>query len=400
MTARLAVFGALVATLACIEPPQDPHRMQVSGLLASASFPDPHAVTYRSDAADEDPTAPPLAPGMATSRCLTRAAQAWAQATAGVEHHPEMDFTDFVLHWAGCPDATARVVVLRSSDEEPAQLIEEIRRLAENEELTHVGLGSARETPPFRWRHVALVTERRARLDPVPAQGVVSSTLPLGFTVDEGYIGVRLVVLAPGASPESFGVPFRDGRGHIDIPLRSTSGRQWVEIMATGSSGPEVLALFPIWVDTEPPRRWSGALRDPASNVLSGTDAERRLSDLVNHARTNHGLQALPLRPELSTVARAHSRDMSLAGDVAHYKTGTGWISDRLRRAGVFFRFASENVAMAPSVDEAHEALLTSPAHRGAILNPDVRAFGVGVITKTADDGERMFFVTQIFVTP
>ena len=46
---------------------------------------------------------------------------------------------------------------------------------------------------------------------------------------------------------------------------------------------------------------------------------------------------------------------------------------DRMRAGGVSFRAAGENLALAPTVQIAHDGLMNSPGHRANILNPRYR---------------------------
>jgi uncharacterized protein YkwD len=66
---------------------------------------------------------------------------------------------------------------------------------------------------------------------------------------------------------------------------------------------------------------------------------------------------------------------------------------DRMKRGGVTFRAAGENLALAPTVDVAHEGLMNSPGHRANILNPSFHRIGIGV----ADGGMHGKMFTQNF---
>src|SRR5215207_8395810 len=66
---------------------------------------------------------------------------------------------------------------------------------------------------------------------------------------------------------------------------------------------------------------------------------------------------------------------------------------DRMRRAGVNFRAAGENLALAPTVRVAHTGLMNSPGHRANILQPSFGRLGVGIV----DGGYRGIMVSQEF---
>jgi uncharacterized protein YkwD len=66
---------------------------------------------------------------------------------------------------------------------------------------------------------------------------------------------------------------------------------------------------------------------------------------------------------------------------------------DRMEAAGVSFRTAGENLALAPTLRIAHTGLMNSPGHRANILRPAFGRLGIGVM----DGGPRGLMVTQNF---
>jgi uncharacterized protein YkwD len=66
---------------------------------------------------------------------------------------------------------------------------------------------------------------------------------------------------------------------------------------------------------------------------------------------------------------------------------------ERMREGGVQFSAAGENLALAPTVQIAHDGLMNSPGHRANILNPRYRRVGIGV----ADGGMHGKMFTQNF---
>jgi uncharacterized protein YkwD len=120
---------------------------------------------------------------------------------------------------------------------------------------------------------------------------------------------------------------------------------------------------------------------------------EAQMLRLVNQARSEHGLPPLRADPEAAEVARAHSRDMLAGGYFSHVSPQGQTPFDRLRQAGVRYRAAGENLALAPRVDVAHEGLMNSPGHRANLLNPRFGRVGIGII----DAGRHGLMVTQKF---
>jgi uncharacterized protein YkwD len=118
--------------------------------------------------------------------------------------------------------------------------------------------------------------------------------------------------------------------------------------------------------------------------------------ELINVERQAHGLQPLQADPEATDVARAHSRDMFARGYFSHLAPDGADPCARLRRAGVSFRAAGENLALARTLAMAHRGLMDSPGHRANILRPAFGRVGIGIL----DGGRHGLMVTQVFRNP
>ena len=117
---------------------------------------------------------------------------------------------------------------------------------------------------------------------------------------------------------------------------------------------------------------------------------------LVNGARSGRGLAPLAWDEALSGVARAHAQEMMSRGVVSHTGSDGSSPQDRLRRAGIGFRFGSENIwtywgsdpAKGPST--MHAAMMAesfAPGvwnHIGNILYTGYRRIGVGIAVNRA----------------
>jgi uncharacterized protein YkwD len=121
--------------------------------------------------------------------------------------------------------------------------------------------------------------------------------------------------------------------------------------------------------------------------------AEEQMLVLLNQARTETGLEPVTLDPTIRQVARAYATTMFQQGFFAHVDQGGATPFDRMRAGGVTFRAAGENLALAPTVQIAHDGLMNSPGHRANILNPRFRRIGIGV----ADGGMHGKMFTQNF---
>jgi uncharacterized protein YkwD len=122
-------------------------------------------------------------------------------------------------------------------------------------------------------------------------------------------------------------------------------------------------------------------------------ELEARMLEMVNRERAAAGLKPLAADPELVPVARAHSADMFARGYFSHYTPEGRSPFDRIQEAGVTFRTAGENLALAPTLPIAHSGLMNSPGHRANILRPEFGRVGIGIM----DSGLRGLMVTQNF---
>jgi uncharacterized protein YkwD len=122
-------------------------------------------------------------------------------------------------------------------------------------------------------------------------------------------------------------------------------------------------------------------------------ELEAAMLELVNRERAAAGLKPLSPDLELREVARRHSADMFARGYFAHNTPEGRTPFDRINEAGIRYRTAGENLALAPTLSLAHTGLMNSPGHRANILRPEFGRVGIGVM----DGGRRGLMVTQNF---
>ncbi len=100
----------------------------------------------------------------------------------------------------------------------------------------------------------------------------------------------------------------------------------------------------------------------------------------LNRARVDAGLDPLAWAPALAGVGADHAFEMYTTGRFAHRSPATGSASDRLAAAGIVYRVAGENLAMAATAADVHRGLMASDGHRANILSVEFRRVGVGVV--------------------
>ena len=121
-------------------------------------------------------------------------------------------------------------------------------------------------------------------------------------------------------------------------------------------------------------------------------DAARRLLELANDERRRAGVGPLAHRDDVAAIALAHSNKMAQKGDIFHSDS----YFSAATRAVLGATTRGENVALNPSIDDAHARLMRSPGHRSNILEPRFSVAGFAVVQ--APDGQ--YFITQDFLQP
>ena len=112
------------------------------------------------------------------------------------------------------------------------------------------------------------------------------------------------------------------------------------------------------------------------------------LSD-VNRERLAHRLSPVTVDVRLSVIAATHARDMAVRKYFSHETPDGRSPFDRMRAAGCEYRYAGENIAMAPGEPLADAALFASTPHRANTLNPNFTRIGIGVGRDA--DGDLLF---------
>jgi len=129
---------------------------------------------------------------------------------------------------------------------------------------------------------------------------------------------------------------------------------------------------------------------------LEQAEFERRVFELTNIERVNHGVPPLIWDYGLADAARDHSDDMARHNYISHTGSDGSDVGERLDRAGISHRGWSENLTGGTTTPEITVAgLMGSPGHRANILNPETTHLGVG-LNHTPDSFYR-FHVTQKF---
>ncbi len=108
--------------------------------------------------------------------------------------------------------------------------------------------------------------------------------------------------------------------------------------------------------------------------------AEEEMLNLLNIERVNAGLSEFRKDLSLRGTARKHCEDMLERGYFSHYSPEGKSPFDRMSEDNIEFKYAGENLALAPHAKLAMKGFMNSPGHRANILSKNFGKVGVGVI--------------------
>jgi uncharacterized protein YkwD len=139
---------------------------------------------------------------------------------------------------------------------------------------------------------------------------------------------------------------------------------------------------------------------NPSNTASFGPEPtlEQEMLSLTNQHRSQKGLPMLVLDDALSQIARQQSLGMLQQGFISHIEP-LGNLKTRMVRAGYPYEVARENVATAPNLEIAQNALIGSQAHETNILAGDVTRVGIGITRCGLSNGKQLY-ITEIFAAP
>lgn len=133
----------------------------------------------------------------------------------------------------------------------------------------------------------------------------------------------------------------------------------------------------------------------PSTGGSGGMNSqESQMFGLVNQERAKAGLRSFTSDSKLVELARMKSKDMIDRNYFGHTSPTYGSPFDMMRKAGVSYFYAGENLAANSTVAGAHQALMASSGHRANILNPNFNYIGIGILSSSTYP----VLVTQLFV--
>ena len=316
---------------------------------------------------------------------------------------------EFAMQHHGIIEPSPHLLVIWGPLDDPAAIVEQLRpRLAEllaGGAHGRIGVGASPAEDGSGGGIVVVALQ---------ASGLTTRPIPRALP-EGGVIRVEGEIAASFRDPDVF-VTHEDGsvararrlggKGRAfaaEVDCGRRRGRLQIEVTAVDATGSNVLANFPVWCNEAAPAEITVAPSfDDVSPVATEAEAEQRMFELVNVDRAAAKLPPLAWDDRAAEVARAHSREMKVTGNVAHVSPTTGTAADRVKAAGIKSAAVLENIARAYGVAEAQAGLMNSPGHRANLLSSAVTHVGIGIVFGEEVAGRREMFVTQVFtrVTP
>jgi uncharacterized protein YkwD len=311
-----------------------------------------------------------------------------------------VDRLRFELHTQGVTDANITPFSIEGPPEKmPPEMLQFLDEEKSRARYTHFAVGVTRFPDQQKMISTLFLGKRPALMDPLPVCPPPSSRLKLRMQLLRGYRHARWLLTTPKGEVQDDILIYEEGAWGGTVPLDSGKGTYQMEIVVHGPSGPEVAALFPLYVGIERPAIPTVKLHPAPERYRTPEEAETALLRLLNKERLRQDLPALTPDEQLSAVAREHSLQLLTERHAAHRTAMTGSLLDRLRRSDIPFTRALENVSLSPSPEAAHERFMESPGHRLNVLDPDVTVAGIGIAMERGSQ-EDILAVTEVFIEP
>jgi uncharacterized YkwD family protein len=167
--------------------------------------------------------------------------------------------------------------------------------------------------------------------------------------------------------------------------LPKTTVKQPVQTQPSQPTQQPAQTTTPQPVEQQPVEQHSETSTEPTTPQTTSTLSayEQKVVDLTNQERVNNGLPALKVDLTLSKMAHEKSRDMSANGYFSHTSPTYGSPFDMMKKYGISYRSAGENIAMGQRTpEEVVKAWMNSEGHRKNILSPNFNHIGVGYVSQ------------------
>ena len=315
----------------------------------------------------------------------------------------DKETVDFFLEQAGVHDVLTFSSFMASSSSSPVEEIMDRRSMREYRDrgFTHMGTGSV--TKGGKKATCFFLVKRELDLDHLPLQVPPGQRVTLTGGLRGRARPSEVILLSPSGTLTRFTAVVQGQRFTAHLQLPREEGRMTIEVIVEDEWGPRPAILAHLYAGIPPPSapRSKGAqpsAKPPESSFPgSPRQAEEEMIRLINRDRKLHGFPPLQEMPDLSQVAREHSRTMKERRRLSHVIPGIGGPEDRVKAAHIPHASILENVALARTVESAEGSLMESPGHRMNILDPAATHVGVGAVFADGLEGQELY-ITQDFI--
>jgi uncharacterized protein YkwD len=221
-----------------------------------------------------------------------------------------------------------------------------------------------------------------------PINQIGGAVLNLGKTA--ALLSIALIFYAGLPISAASKRPVTDSTVAKALLNMSGTSQRWLET-GLGRDLSESLTVFTVTSDPESEKRVE--LGFTTTSGMVDEQAEKDMLVLVNRERAAVGQPPLTVNKKAQAVARAYSKRMLAEGYFSHIDNDGHNPFERMKAGGVSYDAAGENLALAPTLQLAHQGLMNSPGHRANILSPSYGTVGIGII----DAGQYGLMITQDF---
>ncbi len=186
-------------------------------------------------------------------------------------------------------------------------------------------------------------------------------------------------------------IPLQRNGSYFSLQLKDRErGIYHIEIMGEGPHGPVVCLNTVVYRSINSPQEF--ILTEGQMPSRFNWINRRRLYRLINESRELVGQKGLPASRVLQSIAQGYAQEMAELGFASHTSPKGERLNHRTESLKGKAENIFENLAVGVNIDEVHEKLMSSPAHRAAILDAEVTHVGVGICVK-----KHLVFGVEVF---
>ncbi|MCA1991262.1 MAG: CAP domain-containing protein [Coleofasciculus sp. S288] len=133
--------------------------------------------------------------------------------------------------------------------------------------------------------------------------------------------------------------------------------------------------------------------------LLAQSTVNAKVLQLINGERRKVGAPPLRVNSQLTQAAQRHANDMAENDFLSHTGSDGSTMRSRIEATGYSWGRMGENVAAGQATPEAvMRSWMSSPPHRGNILNRDFTEVGIGYATEPSS--QYTHYWTLVFAKP